>query len=45
MAKETGLAEKVVIVTGAGRGQGAVEARRFAEEGAFVVLGDTEESR
>jgi 3alpha(or 20beta)-hydroxysteroid dehydrogenase len=31
---------KVVIVTGAGRGQGAVEARRFAEEGATVVLGD-----
>jgi 3alpha(or 20beta)-hydroxysteroid dehydrogenase len=31
---------KVVIVTGAARGQGAVEARRFAEEGATVVLGD-----
>lgn len=31
---------KVVIVTGAGRGQGAEEARMFAEEGATVVLGD-----
>lgn len=31
---------KVVIVTGAARGQGEVEARRFAEEGATVVLGD-----
>lgn len=31
---------KVVIVTGAGRGQGAVEARMFAEEGATVVLAD-----
>ena len=31
---------KVVIVTGAGRGQGAVEARMFAAEGATVVLGD-----
>lgn len=31
---------KVVIVTGAGRGQGAVQARMFAAEGATVVLGD-----
>jgi len=31
---------KVVIVTGAGRGQGAEEARMFAAEGATVVLGD-----
>lgn len=30
----------VVIVTGAARGQGAVEARMFAAEGATVVLGD-----
>jgi 3alpha(or 20beta)-hydroxysteroid dehydrogenase len=31
---------KIVIVTGAGRGQGAVEARMFGAEGATVVLGD-----
>ncbi len=31
---------KVVLVTGAARGQGAEEARRFAAEGARVVLGD-----
>ena len=38
---------KVVIVTGAGRGQGEVEARMFAAEGATVVLGDVldEETR
>jgi 3alpha(or 20beta)-hydroxysteroid dehydrogenase len=34
------LAGRVVIVTGAARGQGAAEARRFAEEGARVVLTD-----
>jgi 3alpha(or 20beta)-hydroxysteroid dehydrogenase len=31
---------KVVIVTGAARGQGEAEARLFAEQGAAVVLGD-----
>jgi 3alpha(or 20beta)-hydroxysteroid dehydrogenase len=31
---------KVVLVTGAARGQGAAEARRFAAEGAKVVLAD-----
>jgi 3alpha(or 20beta)-hydroxysteroid dehydrogenase len=31
---------KVVLVTGAARGQGADEARRFAAEGARVVVGD-----
>lgn len=31
---------RVVIVTGAARGQGEVEARCFADEGATVVLGD-----
>src|SRR3954463_1794752 len=31
---------KVAIVTGAARGQGEAEARRFAAEGAKVVLGD-----
>ena len=31
---------KVAIATGAARGQGACEARLFAEEGAHVVMGD-----
>ena len=34
------LAGKVAIITGAARGQGAAEARRFAAEGASVVLTD-----
>ena len=34
------LAGKVAIITGAARGQGAAEARRFAAEGARVVLTD-----
>ena len=34
------LEGKVVIITGAARGQGAAEARLFAAEGARVVLGD-----
>jgi 3alpha(or 20beta)-hydroxysteroid dehydrogenase len=31
---------KVVVISGAARGQGAAEARAFADEGACVVLGD-----
>ncbi len=31
---------RVAIITGAARGQGEAEARKFAAEGAFVVLGD-----
>ncbi|WP_329386775.1 glucose 1-dehydrogenase [Streptomyces sp. NBC_01351] len=34
---------KVVVVTGAGRGQGAAEARLFAEAGARVVVTDVRE--
>jgi cyclopentanol dehydrogenase len=34
------LAGKVVLISGAARGQGASEARLFAREGACVVLGD-----
>ena len=34
---------KVAIITGAAQGMGAVEARRFAEEGARVVLSDLQE--
>lgn len=34
------LAGKVAIVTGAARGQGAAEARRFVAEGASVVIAD-----
>ncbi len=34
------LAGKVAIITGAARGQGAAEARRFVEEGALVVVTD-----
>ncbi|MFE0107163.1 SDR family NAD(P)-dependent oxidoreductase [Streptomyces sp. NPDC059009] len=34
---------KVVLITGAGRGQGAAEARLFAEAGARVVLTDVRE--
>jgi len=34
------LAGKVAIVTGAARGQGAAEARRFVEEGARVLVAD-----
>ncbi|MFH8611134.1 SDR family NAD(P)-dependent oxidoreductase [Streptomyces sp. NPDC018029] len=38
-----GLDGKVVIVTGAGRGQGAAEARLFAAAGARVVVTDVRE--
>ncbi|MFJ9414655.1 SDR family NAD(P)-dependent oxidoreductase [Streptomyces sp. NPDC101227] len=34
------LADRVVLITGAARGQGEQEARLFAAEGARVVLGD-----
>ena len=34
------LEGKVAIISGAARGQGAVEARMFAEEGASVIIGD-----
>ena len=34
------LSNKVAIITGAASGQGAAEAKRFAEEGAQVVLAD-----
>ena len=34
------LDDKVAIISGAARGQGAAEARLFAQEGARVVLGD-----
>ncbi|MFF6775000.1 SDR family NAD(P)-dependent oxidoreductase [Streptomyces sp. NPDC012637] len=38
-----GLADKVVIVTGAARGQGAAEARLLVEAGARVLLTDVRE--
>ena len=34
------LADKVAIVTGAASGMGAATARRFAKEGAKVVIAD-----
>ena len=37
---ELGLKDKVAIVTGSGRGIGAVTARALAEEGAKVVITD-----
>lgn len=37
--------DKVVLITGAGGGLGAVQARMFAEQGAAVVLGDLSRER
>ena len=34
------LKGQTAIITGGSRGQGAAEARRFAEEGAFVIIAD-----
>ena len=39
------LHNKVAIITGAARGQGAAEARLFAAEGASVVLTDLNEAQ
>ena len=36
------LAGKVALITGAAQGQGAAEARRFAQEGARVVVSDVQ---
>jgi cyclopentanol dehydrogenase len=38
------LAGKVALISGGARGQGAAEARRFAEEGAKVVFGDVRDA-
>ena len=40
MSRPGRLEGKVALITGASGGQGAVEAQRFAEEGAAVVLAD-----
>lgn len=38
------LAGKVALITGAARGQGAAEARRFVAEGANVMIADVLEA-
>ena len=42
---ETGLKDKIVIVTGAANGIGKATARRFAGEGCRVASWDVKESR
>ena len=39
----SGLADKVVVVTGAAKGTGRVHCQRFADEGADVIALDTVE--
>ena len=38
------LDEKVALISGGARGQGAAEARAFAREGAKVVFGDVRDA-
>lgn len=38
------LANKVILISGGARGQGAAEARLCVEEGARVIIGDVLES-
>jgi 3alpha(or 20beta)-hydroxysteroid dehydrogenase len=39
------LQNKVILITGAARGQGAAEARLFVREGARVVITDVREAQ
>jgi NAD(P)-dependent dehydrogenase (short-subunit alcohol dehydrogenase family) len=41
---EQKFANKTVLITGGSRGQGAVEARMFAQAGAQIVIGDVLET-
>jgi len=38
------LADRVAVITGSGRGQGLAAARRFAQEGAAVVINDLDDA-